>query len=152
MISMHKILVPTDLSACSTRALQEAQRFAVTFSATIDLLYVWSLPTLVAPESLVTGLGVDQQPLMDWIRRSARELLTKFENEAKTAGIAVSASFCEPGDPATTIMERAASGAYDLLVLGTHGRTGFSHALLGSVAEKVVRRASCPVLTVRSPD
>jgi universal stress protein A len=152
MIPMHKILVPTDLSACSTRALHEAQHFAVTFSASIDLLYVWSLPTLVAPESLVTGLGVNEQPLLDWIRSSARELLTKFENEAKSAGIAVGTSFCEPGDPATTIVERAASGAYDLLVLGTHGRTGFSHALLGSVAEKVVRRAPCPVLTVRTPD
>ena len=103
MISMHKILVPTDLSACSTRALQEAQRFALTFSATLDLLYVWSLPTLVAPESVVTGLGINQQPLLDWIRSSARELLTKLpENEAKSAGIAVGASFCEPGDPATT--------------------------------------------------
>jgi universal stress protein A len=152
MISMHKILVPTDLSACSTRALHEAHGFAVAFSATVDLLYVWSLPTLVAPESLITGMGINEQPLLDWIRGSARELLTKFENEAKSAGIAVGASFCEPGDPATSIVERAASGAYDLLVLGTHGRTGFSHALLGSVAEKVVRRAPCPVLTVRSPD
>ena len=152
MISMHKILVPTDLSACSSHALQEAQRFAVAFSATVDVLYVWSLPTLVAPESLVTGLGVNQQPLTDLIRSSARELLTKFENEAKTAGIAVGESFCEPGEPATTIVERAKSGAYDLLVLGTHGRTGLSHALLGSVAEKVVRRAPCPVLTVRSAD
>jgi nucleotide-binding universal stress UspA family protein len=152
MISMHKILVPTDLSACSTRALQEAQRFAAAFSATVDLLYVWSLPTLVAPESLITGLGINEQPLIDWIRSSAHELLAKFENEAKSAGITLGTSFCEPGEPATSILEHAASGAYDLLVLGTHGRTGFSHALLGSVAEKVVRRAPCPVLTVRSPD
>jgi universal stress protein A len=152
MISMQKILVPTDLSACSTRALHEAHSFAAAFSATVDLLYVWSLPTLVAPESLITGMGINEQPLLDWIRSSARDLLTNFENEAKSAGIALGASFCEPGDPATTILERAASGAYDLLVLGTHGRTGLSHALLGSVAEKVVRRAPCPVLTVRSPN
>jgi universal stress protein A len=152
MISMHKILVPTDLSACSTRALHEAHSFAAAFSATIDLLYVWSLPTLVAPESLITGMGINEQPLLDWIRSSAHELLAKFESEAKNAGITVGTSFCEPGEPATAIIERAASGAYDLLVLGTHGRTGFSHALLGSVAEKVVRRAPCPVLTVRSPD
>jgi nucleotide-binding universal stress UspA family protein len=152
MISLRKVLVPTDLSPCSLHALQEAQLFATTFSASIDLLYVWSLPALVAPESVITGLGINEQPLLEWVRNSARELLTKFEHEAKSSGIAVSASFCEPGDPATVIAECAASGKYDLLVLGTHGRTGLSHALLGSVAEKVIRRAPCPVLTVRTRD
>jgi len=150
MISLRKVLVPTDLSPCSAHALQEAQLFATTFSASIDLLYVWSLPALVAPEAVITGLGINEQPLLDWVRSSARELLAKFELEAKRAGIAISVSFCEPGDPATVIAEHAANGKYDLLVLGTHGRTGLSHALLGSVAEKVIRRAPCPVLTVRS--
>jgi universal stress protein A len=152
MISLRKILVPTDLSSASLRAVEEAQAFASAFSASIDLLYVWSLPTLIAPESLISGVGINEQPLLDWVKSSARELLTKFETEAKSAGITVGASFCEPGDPATVIMERALSGNYDLLVLGTHGRTGLSHALLGSVAEKVVRRSPCPVLTVRTPD
>ena len=88
--------MPTDLSVCSTRALDEAQQFA--------------------------------------------------------RQIEVNTSFCEPGDPATTIVEHAAQGGYDLLVLGTHGRTGIAHAALGSVAEKVVRSAPCPVLTVRTTD
>jgi universal stress protein A len=152
MISMQKILVPTDLSECSTRALHEAQSFAQTFSATIDLLYVWSVPTLVAPEALITGVGIDEQPLLEWLRAGARELLSKYEAELKSAGISPGASFCEPGDPATAIVEHAKSGAYDLVVMGTHGRTGISHALLGSVAEKVVRRAPCPVLTVRTSE
>ncbi|MEO8901684.1 MAG: universal stress protein [Polyangiaceae bacterium] len=152
MLALRKILVPTDLSLCSTRALEEAHEFARQFSASIDLLYVWTMPALVAPESLVTGMGINEQPLIVWMESSARVLLSRFEEQAKSAGIEVHASFCEPGDPATTIVEHAAQGGYDLLVLGTHGRTGIAHALLGSVAEKVVRSARCPVLTVRRPD
>lgn len=152
MLAFHKILVPTDLSQCSTRALNEAHEFARQFSASIDLLYVWSMPALVAPESLITGMGVNEQPLMTWMENSARELLAQFEQTAKSSGIEVNTSFCEAGDPATAIVEHAAQGGYDLLVLGTHGRSGLAHALLGSVAEKVVRRAPCPVLTVRTPD
>jgi len=152
MPSLKNILVPTDLSPCSTRALAQAHEFALTFGASIDLLYVWSPPALVAPESALTGVGVNQQPLLEWIRANASAGLTKFEADAKLAGIDVHSSLCESGDPASTILERAAAGKYDLLVLGTHGRTGLSHVILGSVAEKVVRRAPCPVLTVRAAE
>jgi len=134
------------------RALAEAQEFAAVFGASIDLLYVWSAPALVAPESVITGVGINEQPLLEWVRTSATEQLAKFEAEAVKAGIAVSRSLCEAGDPASTIVERAATDKYDLLVLGTHGRTGLSHVLMGSVAEEVVRRAHCPVLTVRTAD
>lgn len=152
MLACQKILVPTDLSNCSTRALSEAHTFARQFSASLDLLYVWTMPRLITPEALISGLGINEQPLQDWLGNSARELLAQFEHNARAAGIEVARSFCEPGDPATTIIERATQGNYDLLVLGTHGRTGLAHAVLGSVAEKVVRRAPCPVLTVRAPD
>jgi nucleotide-binding universal stress UspA family protein len=152
MLTFRKILVPTDLSQCSTHALAAARDFARPFSAKIDLLYVWTMPPLVAPESVLTGMGINQQPLLDWVGSTARELLARFEATAKSAGIDIDASFCEPGDPATAIVERATQGGYDLLVLGTHGRSGLAHAVLGSVAEKVVRRARCPVLTVRAPD
>jgi universal stress protein A len=151
MLSLNKILVPTDLSEGGTHALTEAQLFASTFSATIDLMYVWLPPALAAPESVIAGVGMAEQPLLEWLENSASELLHKFESEARSAGIRVGQSFCDLGDPATAIVERAASGGYDLLVLSTHGRTGLSHVLLGSVAEKVVRRAPCPVLTVRAP-
>ena len=149
---LQKILVPTDLSPGSSLALREAQEFARVFGASIDLLYVWSAPALVAPESLITGVGVNEQPLLEWIRNSASEQLANFEAEAARAGIPVQSSTCEAGDPATAILERAASGHYDLLVLATHGRGVVSHMLLGSVTEKVMRRAPCPVLTVRAPD
>lgn len=150
MPTVQKILVPTDLSDSSMRALTEAQEFARAFGASIDLLYVWSPPALVAPESVLTGIGVDEQPLLDWVRKSAKEQLARFEGDAKSAGIAIHGSACETGDPAGVIVEHAVNGKYDLLVMGTHGRTGLSHVIMGSVAEKVVRRSPCPVLTVRT--
>ncbi len=150
MLSLKKILLPTDLSEGSARVLAEAELFASKFSATIDLMYVWSPPPLAAPESVITGVGITEQPLLEWLRNSASEQLRKFETEARAAGVPIGEAFCDLGDPATAIVERAASGGYDLLVIGTHGRSGLSHLLLGSVAEKVVRRAPCPVLTVRA--
>ncbi len=152
MLSIRKILVPLDLSPKATRVLEQAQEFAAKFSATIDLLYVWSPPPMLAPEALITGVGGTEQPFLQWLGNSAREHLDKFESQARDAGIAIAHSYCELGDPASTIIEHARTGEYDLLVMGTHGRTGLSHALMGSVAEKVVRRASCAVLTVRTGD
>ncbi len=149
---MRKILVPIDLSPASTRVLEQAQAFAAQFSASIDLLYVYNPPAVLAPEALLTGVGATELPFLEWLGNSARERLLKFESQARSEGIAIAHSYCELGDPASTIVERAGSGGYDLLVMGTHGRTGLSHALMGSVAEKVVRRARCAVLTVRTGD
>jgi nucleotide-binding universal stress UspA family protein len=150
MLSLSKILVPIDLSPAGMRVLEQAQGFAARFSSTIDLLHVWTPPAMLAPEALITGVGATEQPFLEWLGNSAREHVSVFEDQARGAGIAIANSYCELGDPATSIVERAASGGYDLLVLGTHGRTGLSHALIGSVAEKVVRRAPCAVLTVRT--
>jgi len=152
MLSIRKILVPTDLSPASTRVLEQAQAFAAKFSAPIDLLYVWTPPALQAPETMLTGVGAAEQPLLEWLGNSAREQLGKFESHARSGGINIARSYCELGDAAATIVEHAKNGGYDLLVMGTHGRTGLSHALMGSVAEKVVRRAPCAVLTIRTAD
>jgi len=152
MLSLRKILVPIDLSPASIRVLEQARDFAAKFAATIDLLHVWTPPAMLAPEALITGVGATAQPFLEWLGNTAREHLTQFEGQARVAGITLTNSYCELGDPATAIIERAVSGSYDLLVMGTHGRTGLSHALMGSVAEKVVRRAPCAVLTVRTGD
>lgn len=152
MLSMRKILVPIDLTPASRPVLEQAQIFSLKFSGTIDLLYVWTPPALQAPETMLTGVGAAEQPLLEWLSNNAREQLATFEAQVKSAGIAIGHSHCDLGDPATIIVERARTGGYDLLVMGTHGRTGLSHALMGSVAEKVVRRAPCAVLTVRTGD
>jgi nucleotide-binding universal stress UspA family protein len=150
MLSIRKILVPIDLSPAGTPLLQQAQDFAAKFAASVDLLHVWTPPPMLAPEALISGLGTTEQPFLQWLSNSAQEQLDKFAAQARSEGFAIAHSYCELGDPATTIVERAASGGYDLLVLGTHGRTGLAHVLMGSVAEKVVRRAPCAVLTVRT--
>ena len=152
MLSLRKILVPIDLSPSGRRVLAQAQEFALKFPAGIDLLHVWTPPAMLAPEALITGIGTTEQPFLEWLGNNAREHLAKFESQVQAEGIPIAHSFCELGDPASTIVEHAASGGYDLLVMGTHGRSGLSHALMGSVAEKVVRRAPCAVLTVRTGD
>lgn len=152
MLTLRKILVPIDLSPAGMRVLAQAQDFALKFSADIDVLHVWTPPPMLAPEALIAGIGTTEQPFAEWLANTAREHLSQFVSEAAVSGIAIANSYCELGDPASGIVERAASGGYDLLVLGTHGRTGLSHALMGSVAEKVVRRAPCAVLTVRTGD
>lgn len=152
MLTMRKILVPVDLSPAGTHLLERAQEFAAQFSATIDLLYVWTPPAMLAPEALLTGVGSAEQPFLEWLGNNARERLDAFQNQAENAGFAIGRSYCELGDPASIIIEQAKNGSYDLLVMGTHGRSGLSHALMGSVAEKVVRRAPCAVLTVRTRD
>jgi len=148
MTSIRKILVPTNLSEAGTAALLEAQRFAEGFGATIDLLHVWSPPALMAPEAVVTGTGVNEQPLLEWMRQTAEEHLLTFRDEARARGIHVDGALCELGDPAAAIVERAAAGHYDLLVLASRERGALARALLGSVTEQVIRHAPCPVLTV----
>lgn len=152
MLTLRKILVPSDFSQTSARALTEAHYFASTFGASIDLLHVWSPPAVAAPESVLTGVGLTEQPLLQWLGGNASELLEKQAADARNSGMSIGETFCDMGDAASVIIERALRGGYDLLVLGTHGRSGLSHLLLGSVAEKVVRRAPCPVLTIRAED
>jgi nucleotide-binding universal stress UspA family protein len=124
MLSLRKVLVPIDLTPAATRVLEQAQEFAAKFSASIDLLHVWTPPAMLAPEALVTGVGTAQQPFLEWVANNARQQLGLFESHAQSAGIDIAHSYCELGDPATSIIEHAASGGYDLLVMGTHGRTG----------------------------
>ena len=75
--------------------------------------------------------------------------LQSFVAHARNSGVRIDTARTLNGEPAHTIVEAAERGDYDLIALGTHGRTGLSHLLLGSVAEKVVRRATRPVMTVR---
>jgi nucleotide-binding universal stress UspA family protein len=89
--------------------------------------------------------------LSDQVRLGAETAMREFSKDNGLDGN--EAVTCEllPGAPYATILTVAEQGKFDLVVMGTHGRTGHTHALLGSVAEKVVRHAPCPVLTVRAP-
>ena len=123
-----RILVPTDFSPLSTLALEHAIALASLCRASIHLMHVHA--------DASGNVGDDERRLAGLVSRCHAE------------AIVVTSQVCG-GQPAAAIVEAAADRAVDLIVLGTHGRRGMAHLLLGSVAEYVVRSASCPVLTVR---
>ena len=140
MKQFRKILVPVDFSESSQKALE----LAVSFDAEVDALHVWEPPSVVALDVQVFNPG-QTQTLVEHARRTAEERMQELlAAVGRPVGSAVLV-----GSPADTIVERAEEGGYDLVVMGTHGRRGVARAVIGSVAEQVVRRAPCPVLTVR---
>jgi len=102
-------------------------------------------------EMLVYAEGQPQRTLAEFARTHAGKEMEQFMVSVEGHGLKVRGRL-ETGDPYLTILRVAASEQYDLIVMGTHGRTGLQHLLVGSVAEKVVRRAPCPVLTIRIPE
>jgi universal stress protein A len=147
MTAIRRILVPVDFSEPSRAAFDYAAGVARAFGATLDVLHVWEVPAFVPPGTVAVGpAGVS---LVELVKTSAENALDDFVSNARRRGIEVRSARTELGAPAHVIADAAAKGEYDLVVVGTHGRTGMSHALIGSVAERVVRHAPCPVLSVR---
>lgn len=151
MIAVRKILVPVDFSEGAKAAIDLAVTFAKPFGAAIELYHVWQPPPLV-PVPLVVVSPEQGRPLTleDLARTEAGTQMKDLVGKLHGLGIKDATSRVGVGDPAHEICDLARAGHFDLIVMGTHGRTGIAHALLGSVAEKVVRRATCPVLTVRT--
>ena len=142
-----RILVPVDFSSHSDRAFRYAVRLATRFGASMELLHVVDNP--IASGALSAEVYVPDLPqILDNLLREAEKRLTALKSVAAGDGV-YAATHVLTGQPAHTIVEHARAGGFDLIVMGTHGRTGFSHLFVGSVAERVVRRAPCPVLTVR---
>ena len=145
MIAFKNILCPTDLSDASVRALTYAAAFARWYGAQLTGLQAVPIfdPIVVAP-------GTFNGPAQMVVPRSREEIRDQLRGIANRAGmesldVILSA---KDGDPARNIVDHALETAADLVVMGTHGRSGFERLLIGSVAEKVVRKASCPVLLV----
>jgi nucleotide-binding universal stress UspA family protein len=133
MFQVRTILQPTDFSKHSTYAFQLACALARDRGARLIVLHVIPVPTL--QEKFAYREEVEEA--LAGIR--APDPQVRLERRL------------EVGDPAARILEAAQAIPCDLIVVGTHGRTGLGRALLGSVAEQVVRRAPCPVLTVKTP-
>jgi nucleotide-binding universal stress UspA family protein len=148
---LEKILVGIDFSSGSRAALETAAELAAGFGATIDLVHVWTLPVYVGAEAMVGFSSGSSQTLAEIIRTGAEKSMQAFVDRALADGIRIERARVEFGEPAQTIVEIAEHDGYDLIGVGTHGRTGLSLFLIGSVAERVVRRAGRPVLTVREP-
>jgi nucleotide-binding universal stress UspA family protein len=145
MIQLKRILVPTDFSAPAGIALRYGCAFVETFDASLHLLHVIMDPFLIPPA------GEGYLPPPDYpqhLERVAREQLEKLLplEWRKQHSVALT---CVHGTPFLEIVRYAKEHQMDLIVMGTHGRGVIAHMLMGSVAEKVVRKAPCPVLTVR---
>jgi universal stress protein A len=147
--ALNKILVAVDFSESSKQALDTASALASKSGASIDIVHVWELPSFLPPTTLIGTPSQPEQPLFEVIRENAARELERFAEDAEGRGIRIDKRLSEEGEPWRAVVEQAKAGGYDLLVLGTMGRTGLMHALLGSVAEKVVRHSPIPVLTVR---
>jgi len=143
--SITRILVPVDFSAHSDRALHYAAALAGQVGASVELLHVVEDFTYgVLSEVYVPNLpDMMQETVNDAIERLASLKASVFPHGSDVEAVAY------VGRPALTIIEHAKAGGFDLIVMGTHGRTGLPHLLMGSVAEQVLRAAPCPVLTVR---
>jgi universal stress protein A len=148
--SINRILVPVDFSPHSEKAVRYATILANRCGARVSLLHVVEDPFVTGAwqaEAFVPNLP----ELLDDLRKAAQTHIGALKARLAAQGFAVETSVIT-GPTARSIVEQATAGAFDLIVMGTHGRTGLSHALLGSIAERVVQKATCAVLTVRETD
>lgn len=143
-MAFKNILVPVDYSDPSRRALE----LAVTLDpgAQITVVHAWDRPSYV-PDEVVAYHDGTRRSLSELIRENAEREMTEFL--ARSAiGTAKLEQHLLSGEPVTVILEEAAKHGYDLMVVGTRGRTGVTRLLLGSVTEKLIRLSPIPVLTV----
>lgn len=143
----HRILHPTDFSRASRPAFDRAVALAKQDRAELLLVHVMVPPAPFVGDGYVSPKTYED--LEAAARRSAESHMKAALARAKKAGVRATALLVE-GMPFDQIVRIAKSKRADLIVIGTHGRTGFSRFFLGSVAERVVQLAPCPVLTVRS--
>jgi nucleotide-binding universal stress UspA family protein len=146
MITIKNILVPTDFSDCSDAAVRYGLELARTFDAAVHLLHVVQDP-MTQPWA-AEGYSV---PLLEVVEEWEKQAGQRLEQMVPPGDRARAHVTVTVASPYPEILRYAAAHAIDLIVMGTHGRGGVGHLLLGSIAEKVVRRSPCPVLTVRQP-
>jgi nucleotide-binding universal stress UspA family protein len=147
MAGFRKILVPVDFSSHSAQALQMAIDLAKTFGAKLHLLHCYSINVgAISPYGLVIPESFDRD-----IRDAAQRQLAQWCDKATAKKVEVEAEV-SPVFPSEAIANTAERIGADLIVMGTRGLSGVKHVLLGSVAERTVRIAPCPVLTLKSAD
>ncbi len=143
MLVINRILCPVDFSKPSARALEYALALAERLGAQVDVIHVYEFPNFAVEDG-----AVDLPPYMqENLAMRLRERLEQFVKETAAEAPKTTVHLAE-GVPYLQIVEVAKQQQADLIVIGTHGRTGLSHMMLGSVAERVVRTSEVPVLTV----
>jgi nucleotide-binding universal stress UspA family protein len=147
MTQFETILVPVDFSEHSKEALDIAVQLARLFGSTIHLLHCYHIQTAgISPYGIVLPSGYYED-----IREAAEKRLNDWHEKVSGEGVKVE-SILSADSPSLAINLAAAEIQANLIVMGTRGLSGLKHAMLGSIAERVVRLAPCPVLTVKDPE
>ncbi len=147
MLPIRLVLAPTDFSEVAAETVARARELAEHFSAELMVLHVIPpIPTLPSDPHYNFEVPAYQEAL----RENARRQIEETTPDQAASGVK-SRTMVSYGDPAKEIVRIAEEESVDLIVIATHGLTGWQHLVFGSVAEKVVRTAKCPVLTVRCP-
>jgi universal stress protein A len=150
MRNLKRILVPVDFSACSDKAFEDALELARRFGAELIVLHVWQPPRTMGPETVFYPPEGTRQSVIHLVEQEARRQTAEFvAARLEPAPEVRVTTLVEAGIPYASIVDIAEREEVGLIVMGTHGRSGLSRFFLGSVAEKVVRHAPCPVLTIR---
>jgi nucleotide-binding universal stress UspA family protein len=144
--AIRRILVPHDFSETAERALAFALDLADKLGARVTLMHAYEVPSYAFPE----GPALTAE-MAGTLERAARAAIEGVAERARRPGVELDIELRQ-GIPWSEIVRLAKDSNADLVVMGTHGRRGFARMLLGSVAEKVVRTAPCPVLTVHGTD
>ena len=149
MIALKHVLVPTDFSETSDSALRYGKALAGAFGATLHVVHIVEAP--FGQPWAVEAYGFSLATLQDeWTKDAQSRLAASLSDDEKKTLHAVTTTVL--GHPVMEILRYEKDNGIDLIVMGTHGRGPLGHVVLGSVAERVVRKAPCPVLTVRTPE
>jgi nucleotide-binding universal stress UspA family protein len=148
MISIKSILYPTDFSKYSLYALDYALSFAKQYGAKLSILHVLpNFPLILGQEATFVNIPKLEAATSEQVEKE----LGKLQEQCAAQGVE-SETTVMIGTPFVQIINAAREKDVDLIVIATHGRTGISHVLFGSVAERVVRMAPCPVLSIKHPE
>ncbi len=145
MFKIHAILCPVDFSDASRKAVQYAKEFALSMGSTVYLLNV------VEPRPMAVDITLNYIPFEEDLEHAANEDMQLVLEEFQLAGLQAESTI-EIGNPSDVILDKARELNVNLVILGSHGKTGLSRLLMGSVAEMVVRKAHCPVLIVKAEE
>jgi len=145
MFKIHAILCPVDFSDASRKAVQYAKEFALSMGSSVSLLNV------VEPRPMAVDITLNYIPFEEDLQHAANEDMQRVLEEFQLAGLKAESSI-EIGNPSDVILDKARELNVNLIILGSHGKTGLSRLLMGSVAEMVVRKAPCPVLIVKAEE
>ena len=150
MIALKKILVATDFSEPSDAALAYGRELARTFAASLTVLHI--VDNILTRAYGAEGVVLVDQELQREIETSAQRQVDALLFDEDRQALGAVGLVITSNSPSAAIVTYARDAAIDLIVMGTHGRGAIAHLLMGSVAERVVRTAPCPVLTVRHPE